>query len=317
MGRKVRILGLHGYGTSGSIFSSQTCKHTFTVICDWFSISLGQSGILCLSPYTYNRSRIASFRRFLQDDDGDGDTFEFDFADGPLNSSPAAGIELFYNPPYYCWWQPDATIQEMAEARDRLKLYLKTHGPYDGVIMFSQGCTLGSSLLLDHFKETPQDPPPFKFAIFICGGPSLTQLETEFGFTIEPEFWEVDLASRKALAQRAGTAAILAQGSDRWKNDVNDLTDLSVKELMQMVRGAYQINIPTVHIVGSKDPRNLAGHQLHAISHPEMRRIYEHEGGHDIPRSQATSATIARLVRWVSSPITLKRMEEINGNKTT
>ncbi|EED19740.1 EF-hand calcium-binding domain protein, putative [Talaromyces stipitatus ATCC 10500] len=285
MGRKIRILGLHGYGTSGAIFSSQT----------------------------------TSFRRFLQqqqqqhDQTGDGDEFDFDFANGPLDSGPAAGIELFYNPPYYQWWPADPTLEDMTKARERLKIYLKQNGPYDGVIMFSQGCTLGASLLLEHYKETPQDPPPFKFAIFICGGPSLKQLEAEFGFTIDAELWEVDRASRKALARRADTAAILAQGSNRWQNDVNDITDYSIKELVQMVRGPYQIRIPTVHVVGAKDPRNLAGHQLHALSHPDITKIYEHEGGHDIPRNETTSTTIARLVRWVSSSMIWDKAKQING----
>uniref|UniRef100_A0A093XYY4 Putative hydrolase C22A12.06c n=1 Tax=Talaromyces marneffei PM1 TaxID=1077442 RepID=A0A093XYY4_TALMA len=292
MGKKIRILGLHGYGTSGAIFSSQTCDYSNAI---------------------HDHS---SFRRYLEqqyDQIGDGDTFDFDFANGFLDSSPAAGIELFYNPPYYSWWPADPSLEDMAKARERLKIYLKQNGPFDGVIMFSQGCTLGSSLLLEHYKDTPQDPPPFKFAIFICGGPSLKQLESEFGFTINSELWEVDAASRRALARRADTAAILAQGSDRWSNDVNDITDYSVKELVDMVKGPYQIKIPTVHVVGRKDPRNLAGHQLHAISHPDIARIFEHEGGHDIPRNEATSTTIARLVRWVSSSITAEKAKQIRG----
>ncbi|KUL86041.1 hypothetical protein ZTR_06512 [Talaromyces verruculosus] len=300
MGRKLRILGLHGYGTSGAIFSSQTCNYSTS------------NRDLTIS----NHINTASFRRFLQqqhDQTGDGDIFDFEFANGFLDSGPAAGIELFYNPPYYAWWPSDPSLEDMTKARERLKLHVKQNGPYDGVIMFSQGCTLGASLLLEHYKDTPQDPPPFQFAIFICGGPSLKQLEAEFGFTIDPELWEVDAASRQALARRADTAAILAQGSDRWSNDVNDITDYSTKELVQMVRGPYQIKIPTVHIVGSKDPRNLAGHQLHAISHPDITRIYEHGGGHDIPRNETTSTTIARLVRWVSSSITAEKAKQING----
>lgn len=141
----------------------------------------------------------------------------------------------------------------------------------------------------------------------------LKQLEAEFGFTIDPALWEVDAASRRSLAVRADTAAILAHGSDRWQNDMNDHTHYSMKELLQMVQGSYQIRIPTVHVVGAKDPRNLAGHQLHALCHPDIAKIYEHAGGHDIPRNEATSTSIARLVRWVSSPITMEHAKRING----
>ncbi|KAH8692600.1 putative EF-hand calcium-binding domain protein [Talaromyces proteolyticus] len=280
MGRTIRILGLHGYGTSGAIFESQT----------------------------------ATFRQHLNKGDpyNSGDKFEFDFVDGPFPSGPAAGIELFYNPPYYCFWPINHTLDDIAAGRKWLYDYIHKNGPYDGVIMFSQGCVLGSVTLLHHFKDTPTKPPPFKFAIFVCGGPPLKELEDNLGFTVPKEIWALDLASRKALAQRADTAAILARGSDRWQNDLQDLTDLTSEELAELIHGPIQMNIPTVHIVGAKDPRNFSGYQLHALSHPDVRKIYEHHGGHDIPRDVSTSTTIASLVRWVSSPLTAAKLGQ-NG----
>ncbi|OKL62885.1 hypothetical protein UA08_01745 [Talaromyces atroroseus] len=260
--------------------------------------------------------KFPTFRHVLQKqlaEDGSGDTFEFEFVDGRISSPPGPGVDLFYDPPYYCWWRSGAGLDDLWKPRDWLKQHVKQNGPYDGVIMFSQGCTLGSSLLLDHFKETPNDPPPFKFAIFICGGPSLKQLEGEFGFTIAPELWDIDAAGIKSLAKRADSSAILAQGSNRWQNDLAHVTDLPREELVKMVSGPYRINIPTVHIVGVNDPRNLAGHQLHEISHPDARKIYEHPGGHDIPRKQDTSVAICRLIRWVSSPLTAAKIEQANG----
>jgi Serine hydrolase (FSH1) len=260
-----------------------------------------------------SRLEIVSFRHVLQKqlaEDGSQDTFEFEFVDGLHASRPGAGVDLFYDPPYYSWWLPNPALEDMWKARDWLKQHIKQNGPYDGVIMFSQGCTLGASILLDHFKETPNDPPPFKFAIFICGGPSLVQLESEFGFTIAPELWDIDAASVKSLSKRADSSAILAQGSNRWQNDLSDVTDLSLEALMEMVRGPYRINIPTVHVIGANDPRNLAGHHLYEISHPDARRIYEHSGGHDIPRNQTTSLTLCRLLRWASSPLTTARLAQ-------
>lgn len=251
----------------------------------------------------------ASFRQHLARE-VDADEFEFDFVNGPKLSGPAAGIDLFYPGPYYCYWQTDYTLDDIAIARTWLKDHIAHHGPYDGVMMFSQGCLLVSSLLLHHEKEcasatdptSPPPPPPFKFAIFICGGVSLLELENHLGFTVAPELWELDKASRSALQSRAASAAILAEGSKRWRNDVLNMTNRSTEELAQMLKGPYKIRIPTVHVVGSRDPRYFSGMQLANLCHPNVRKVFDHGGGHEIPRTEYTSSTIARLIRWVSSP---------------
>jgi hypothetical protein len=250
---------------------------------------------------------IVAFRSSLQSSaskEGD-DPIEFDFIDGPHYCTPAPGIELFYPSPYYCFWKTISN-DEITSARVWLDDLIARRGPYDGVMMFSQGCSLGSTVLLHHEKHAQQAqqkgkeiiPPPFKFAIFICGGAVLDQLEQELGFTVSPEARELDLASRKALDERASTSAILAQGSDRWK-DVRDLTTLSGDELARLVTGPCQIKIPTVHIYGSKDPRYYAGLSLANLCDPQVRQTYDHGGGHEIPRKEVVSKTIAGLIRWV------------------
>ncbi|KAL1968425.1 hypothetical protein VTN77DRAFT_1954 [Rasamsonia byssochlamydoides] len=266
----MRILCLHGFGTSGDIFRSQT-------------VSLRMA---------LKSSSAAA---------GAGENIDFDFVNAPHDSTPAAGIELFYNPPYYCFWKDD-TVENIAAAQAWLDDLIARKGPYDGVMMFSQGCVLGSSVLLHHQRQ--QTPPPFKFAIFICGGPSLRFLEQELGFTVSPAAKELDQASRKALQERAATAAILAEGSQRWK-DVKDLnltsltqSSISPDELARQVTGPYQITIPTVHVYGSKDPRYFAGLQLANLCDPQVRRVYDHGGGHEIPRKEVVSSTIASLIRW-------------------
>jgi hypothetical protein len=253
---------------------------------------------------------IASLRQHLNRQGEDEDHFDFDFVNGPFPSTPAAGIELFYQPPYYCFWDTQHTLDDIARGRAWLLEYVAANGPYDGVMMFSQGCTLGSSTLLHHNKESPTSPPPFKFAIFICGGPSLKELDQRLDFTVLPEAWQLDEVSRTALQQRAVTAAILAQGGDRWQNDVRDLTTLSDEELARQITGRYQIDIPTVHIVGAKDPRYFAGLQLFNLSHPDVRKTFDHDGGHEIPRNERTSTTIASLIRWVSSPLVASRLKQ-------
>lgn len=51
-----------------------------------------------------------------------------------------------------------------------LRNYLAVEGPFDGVIAFSQGVTVASTLIVQHARRNPCAPPVFKCAIFFSGG---------------------------------------------------------------------------------------------------------------------------------------------------
>lgn len=124
----------------------------------------------------------------------------------------------------------------------------------------------------------------------------MTVLE-EMGFHVSAKARERDEASRKALALQAGSSALLAQGSDRWTGQ--SLTSgLAEGQLRGEITSPYKIQVPTVHIYGSNDPRYAAGVHLSAICDPEKRQTFNHGGGHEIPRTNAVSNAIAGLVTW-------------------
>ncbi|KAL2048880.1 hypothetical protein ABVK25_010832 [Lepraria finkii] len=127
----MRFLCLHGMGTSGAIFSAQT----------------------------------SAFRSKL-----DPQKYTFDFVDAPHESGPAWGIEAFFPPPNYTFWQ-SIDPGNIAEAHQWLFSHIdQQREPYDAVLCFSQGCAVVSSLILHHNNEHPEQPLPFKAAVFICGG---------------------------------------------------------------------------------------------------------------------------------------------------
>lgn len=163
---------------------------------------------------------------------------------------------------------------------------------------FSQGCYLAASTLLLHQIHRPADPPPFKAAIFICGGAPLLLAES-IGFDISEEVWTQDRAGRDALSAQADSGAILAQGAKRWVGVGSDSVD--EEAIRSVMSGPYRIDVPTVHLYGSKDPRYVAGIQLSGMCDPGKRRVFNHEGGHEIPRTEAVSKTIAELVEWALS----------------
>ncbi|KAJ5624453.1 hypothetical protein N7510_000762 [Penicillium lagena] len=253
----MRVLCLHGKGTSGTIFKSQT----------------------------------SSFRAHLSDED-----LEFDWVDGPYPTGPAAGVDLFYGPPYFSL-SDGTSLEAIRSSYTWLSEYIAKNGPYDAALMFSQGCWLGSSALLLHQEETPDLPPPFKAAIFICGGPSLTVLE-ELGFHVSAKALERDDASRLALDSQADSSAIQRHGVGRWTGLSSLSAGVSVEELQKEITCPFRISVPTVHVYGSKDPRYASGVHLSGICDPEKRRDFDHGGGHEIPRTDFVSRTIAESIRW-------------------
>ena len=114
--------------------------------------------------------------------------------------------------------------------------------------------------------------------------------------------------SSQALAEQASTEAILKSGLDRWANDAESVhgeTSLDLKNVFGLnfeeIPQRFRIKIPTVHIYGNKDPRCPASLQLVHFSSPELRRTYDHGGGHDVPRKTEVSESVANLVQWAAS----------------
>lgn len=175
------------------------------------------------------------------------------------------------------------------------------------VMCFSQGCSLSSSLLLYNQALFPNSPPLFKVAMFICGGVPLDVLSS-LGVDVTDEARDLDQSSKVALQQRASSAAIIRDGYDRWgagfdpfsadpektTGDKRMVFGIDVARIPQKLK----IPIPTVHVYGSKDPRFPASVTLAQFCDQAVRRTFDHEGGHEIPRKKQISETMAELVEW-------------------
>ncbi|KAL8936840.1 MAG: hypothetical protein Q9216_004725, partial [Gyalolechia sp. 2 TL-2023] len=190
---------------------------------------------------------------------------------------------------------------------------LARDGPYDGVMCFSQGCSLIASFCLYHAAETPEQPLPFKVAVFICGGIPLQVLE-DVGIDVSKEAWAMNEKSALALAEQASSDAILKSGLNRWVNaegviannndgegappsPLVDPTNVFGLDFTKMPKH-LRITVPTVHVYGNMDPRCPASLQLAQFSDPTWRKTYDHGGGHDVPRKTDVSESIAQLVEW-------------------
>jgi len=238
----------------------------------------------------------ASFRKLLPP------TYAFEFIDGPYPDTAAAGIDLFYPPPYYKLYSSVA-IPSIKAGHAWLLSHIEEHGPYDGVMSFSQGCALTSSFLLYHQAHYPDRPPPFKVAIFICGGVPLTVVE-DLGVDVSEEAREWEESSKLILQAKASSEAILRYGTNRWGEGFDPFVhDKRDKENVfgfdfSRVPTELLIQIPTVHVYGNRDPRFPASVTLAHFCEKSVRRTFDHGGGHDIPKRRDVRETMKELVEW-------------------
>ncbi|KAK7982031.1 hypothetical protein PG988_004269 [Apiospora saccharicola] len=249
----MKILCLHGKGTSGRIFKSQT----------------------------------ASLRSKLETAVPE---FIFEFVDGPQPSAPAPDTPLFYEPPHYAFYE-GTDIKGIRAGHKWLEGILEQNGPYDGVMMFSQGCALVSSYMLY------QQCSPCSSA----GGIPITALK-DLGVHVSKEVEELDHRTKNQLLEKT-TAEVTR---DRWQLtdyasvvrraqfDSDDCFGLNLNK----IPAELKIRIPTVHVFGEKDPRLPASIQLAGLCDPYIRKVYNHGGGHEIPRAKGVSEELAQLLQW-------------------
>lgn len=96
----------------------------------------------------------------------------FHFVDGPIKTEPEASIAAFWDQPCYRFfhWPPSPVAFDMAQVRaayDFVYGVIRDHGPFDGVLGFSQGSVLSVALMLHHAELHPEAAPNalFRFAI--------------------------------------------------------------------------------------------------------------------------------------------------------
>ncbi|KAF7129167.1 hypothetical protein RHSIM_Rhsim10G0118400 [Rhododendron simsii] len=132
--RRMKILGLHGFRTSGSFLEKQISK--------W-------------DPSIFHHH------------------FDMDFPDGLYPAGGKSDIEGIFPPPYFEWFQfeKDFTVYtNLEECISYLCEYMTSKGPFDGLLGFSQGATL-SALLMGYQAQGKvlKDHPPIKLFVSISG----------------------------------------------------------------------------------------------------------------------------------------------------
>ncbi|EGX51805.1 hypothetical protein AOL_s00043g824 [Orbilia oligospora ATCC 24927] len=105
-----------------------------------------------------------------------GDEHTYDFVEGtiPWLKAPDLGPLFSDDDDYFSYFDPSDTLSLQRAILD-LRRYIQVEGPFDGIIAFSQGATLASTLLLaEHGKlgsdQEENHSSAFKCAIFLAAG---------------------------------------------------------------------------------------------------------------------------------------------------
>ena len=98
---------------------------------------------------------------------------EYEFVNGALLWPPARGIQDVFGEHTACYSYFDGSSPaSVLEAIRSLEDLVLIHGPFDGVIGFSQGAVLAATLLVVAHADAERGPRkmPFRCAVFLCGG---------------------------------------------------------------------------------------------------------------------------------------------------
>ncbi|KAH9576955.1 hypothetical protein CY35_01G189600 [Sphagnum magellanicum] len=127
--RKLKLLGIHGFRTSGDILRRQLSRWSPSIL----------------------------------------DLIDLDTPDGPFPCLGKTVVEEYFEGPYYEWFRFNQEYTEFQGVEDAISFisdYMKTHGPYDGLVGFSQGAVLSGLLAgLQEKGMALQDVASIKFVI--------------------------------------------------------------------------------------------------------------------------------------------------------
>lgn len=220
----------------------------------------------------------------------------------------------------------------MRAANSHLQACVASKGPFDGVIGFSLGAAMAVSYILEQRRMTPNDRPPFAFAIlfspiFIASADDrcyeklieglLDDDHAEFRAAFPREDFVGMLKSdderifaeylRVVLSMHTSVGNILPKNNTRFDffdhEDGKESVKLgNVPRLMHPFLLKDRLRIPSIVITGAKDTGALAEQSRVAtlLCSPSVTRLYSHGGGHDIPFKRSDVQAIVALINDVA-----------------
>ncbi|KAK7948829.1 uncharacterized protein PG986_009715 [Apiospora aurea] len=194
-------------------------------------------------------------------------------------------------------------ISDILATENELREIIAEHGPFDGILGYSQGGTLAAQLVIRYITENPFatiPELPLKFAIFINGATPpcvlpLGQDEEAYDcalaeFAEAAHLFRVFKPNGADNATRLRPAKLRSSGRKVVTDGVHYMTRYGPEW------DGRVISIPTLHVRGRGDHSDY-GEGLLELCEPGLAEDVLHIYGHDFPRGLELSRTIAQLIR--------------------
>jgi len=228
-----------------------------------------------------------------------------------------AGISKLLPGPFYSYakaYSP-AAIQEV---HDTIEIFIEDHGPFDGVLGFSQGASMALSYLLQRTIDKPNDSLPFKFAIFFSSVAALSADGNYCRIILESITDEQMLAmsdfpssSFEGLGPEARVfctslahAVISARTAGALQAaEENCFADGDVSRVPRVMHPLFiheRVKIPTVHVSGKRESPLLLGISalMRSLCDGQLARQVTHGNGHDLPTRPADVQATRAAIEW-------------------
>ncbi|KAL8763351.1 MAG: hypothetical protein Q9184_000822 [Pyrenodesmia sp. 2 TL-2023] len=192
------------------------------------------------------------------------DTIEFFFIDGPVECAPGIGIKEQYDGPYYRFLDKDAPHMTQVVSSARLLLKSATSSEDFARELGKRGLAdVGSSQACDYVEQQVEQhvDGPFDGVLGFSEGASVAAslMLRRAAQSKVPMFKFAIFCCAVMTFRFDGKGAILADERPE------------------------RINVPTLHIVGARDPAHLSSMTLYHLCDPQLAALYDHGKGHTIP----------------------------------
>lgn len=207
------------------------------------------------------------------------DNVQLKFVNGQVEAPPAMGVAAQYEGPYYRFFGKDVPhhtqLVGVAKALSRQVISPEDYARgWREKGMTDRGSSNAACDYLQQYIEQ-HDGDPFDGVLGFSEGASIA---ANLIFRQSVEKWTSPFQF-----------AIFICGFPPFQ--------MNGSSIMLADETAERINIPTAHIVGSKDPVSHASRALYNLCHQPSASIFEHGGAHTIPWDLATTQRIAKEIR--------------------
>ncbi|POS76181.1 hypothetical protein DHEL01_v205431 [Diaporthe helianthi] len=192
-------------------------------------------------------------------------------------------------------------IEDILATENELREVIEEHGPFDGLLGYSQGGSMAAQIAIRLLMENPYATPqelPIKFLILInsavppfimpLDGEEVTHIPIEEAPKLQMLF-DVFKANPADHLEKARPAT-LSNGRQALVNSTHYMT------FFDKDWDGHILSMPSLHITGIGDAPEY-GQQLFEIAEPSQAEHIGHVFGHDFPRGLDMNKTIARAIR--------------------